>query len=228
MNILVAIAHPDDPEFFCGGAIARWAAEGNRIRYVVVTGGDKGSDVPDMTVRKLVALREIEQVNAAARLGVSDIAFLHYVDGELANTLALQRDLCREIRRFKADLVVTTDPQTLNFFNTRINHNDHRVIGQAVCDAIFPAAGNRMYFPELIAEGFEPHAPKELWFSGPTAPNTILDVTPYVEAKIAGIREHHSQVKDPEGMARRIPQGLFRMMADGSSGYYENFRRVML
>ena len=214
MNILVAIAHPDDPEFFCGGAIARWATEGNPIRYVVVTGGDKGSDVPDMTVRKLVALREIEQVNAAARLGVSDIAFLHYVDGELANTLALQRDLCREIRRFKADLVVTTDPQTLNFFNTRINHNDHRVIGQAVCDAIFPAAGNWMYFPELIAEGFEPHAPKELWFSGPTAPNTILDVTPYVEAKIAGIREHHSQVKDPEGMARRIPQGLFRMMAD--------------
>ena len=93
MNILVAIAHPDDPEFFCGGAIARWAAEGNAIRYIVVTGGDKGSDVPDMTVRKLVALREIEQANAAAKLGVTDIAFLHYVDGELANTLGLQRDL---------------------------------------------------------------------------------------------------------------------------------------
>ena len=166
-----------------------------------------------MTVPKLVALREIEQANAAAKLGVTDIAFLHYVDGELANTLALQRDLCREIRRFKADLVVTTDLQTLHYFNTRINHNDHRAIGQAVCDAIFPATGNRMYFPELIAEGFEPHAPKELWFSGPTAPNTILDVTAYVQAKIAVIREHNSHVKDPAGKARRIPPGEFMMLA---------------
>ena len=158
MNILVAIAHPDDPEFFCGGAIARWAAEGNPIRYIVVTGGDKGSDVPDMTVPKLVALREIEQANAAAKLGVTDIAFLHYVDGELANTLALQRDLCREIRRFKADLVVTTDPQTLHYFNTRINHNDHRAIGQAVCDAIFPATGNRMYLSLIhISEPTRPY-----------------------------------------------------------------------
>lgn len=228
MNILVVIAHPDDPEFFCGGAIARWSAEGHTIRYIVVTGGDKGSDVPDMTSRKLVALREVEQRNAAAKLGVTDIAFLHYVDGELANTLGLQRDICREIRRFQADWVVTTDPQTLNFHNLRINHNDHRMIGMAVCDALFPAAGNRMYFPELIAEGYEPHAPKEVWFSGPVAPNTLLDVTDFVAAKIAAIREHHSQVKDPDGLSRRIPQGLFRMLADGTQGYFENFRRVTL
>ncbi len=228
MNILVVIAHPDDPEFFCGGAIARWAAEGNAVRYIVVTGGDKGSDAPDMTAPKLVALREVEQRNAAAKLGVTDIAFLHYVDGELANTLGLQRDICREIRRFKADVVVTTDPQTFHFYNIRVNHNDHRVIGMAVSDAIFPAAANRMYFPELIAEGFEPHAPKELWCSGPIVPNTLVDVSAYVQTKIEAIREHHSQVKDPDGMARRIPQGLFRMMADGSSGYFENFRRVIL
>jgi len=228
MNTLVIVAHPDDPEFFCGGAIARWAAAGDAIRYVIVTGGDKGSDDPDMTPERLVALRQIEQRKAAARLGVDDIVFLGYVDGELANTLGLQRDLCREIRRFAADRVVTTDPLTLSYHNTRVNHNDHRIIGQAVCDALFPAAGNRMYFPELLAIGFAPHAPKELWFSGPTMPNTLLDVTDWVDAKISAIREHPSQVKDPEGIARRIPQGLFRMRADGSRGYFENYRRVVL
>ena len=230
MNILVIVAHPDDPEFFCGGTIAKWCAEGHTVSYVLVTGGNKGSDVPEMTGEALVALRQVEQREAGTALGVavSNMTFLNYVDGELANTLALQKDVVREIRRYKPDIVVTTDPQTLHYGALRVNHNDHRVIGMAVCDAVFPASSNRMYFPELLAEGFEMHAPKELHFAGPVAPNYFVDVGAHLETKIAAIKKHVSQVKDPAGVDLRMTQGLLRLRADGSTWFAEMFRRVSL
>jgi len=228
MNILVIVAHPDDPEFFCGGTIAKWTAEGHQVGYVIVTGGNKGSDVPEITPDKLVSMRRVEQRAAGADLGVTDIAFLSYIDGELANTLLLQRDLTREIRRFKPDIVVTSDPLTLHYGALRVNHNDHRTIGMAVCDALFPAANNRMYFPELLVDGFEMHAPHEVYFAGPVVPNHFVDVSDYLGQKLESIKKHVSQVKDPNGMETRMPQSLLRLRADGSTYFAEVFRRVML
>jgi LmbE family N-acetylglucosaminyl deacetylase len=228
MNVLVIIAHPDDPEFFAGGTIAKWCHEGHDVRYVIVTGGDKGSDAPDMTPAKLVALRRDEQRNAAARLGVRDITFLSHVDGELLNTVDVQRDLVREIRRTRPNVIVTTDPQTLHYGATRVNHNDHRMVGIAVCDAIFPASGNRMYFPELLVDGFEPHTPREIYFAGAAQPNTLVDVTDFIGNKVIAVREHVSQVKEPDKVDSRMQQGLLRMSADGHVFYAEAFRRVLL
>lgn len=228
MNILVVVAHPDDPEFFCGGTIARWCAEGHVVRYVLVTDGSKGNDDPSITAPQLIAMRQAEQIAAGAALGVTDIHFLPHVDGELHNTLAVQRDIVRELRRFKADIVVTTDPQTLHYGALRVNHNDHRMMGMAVCDAIFPASGNRMYFPELLEEDFAPHAPRELWFAGPVAPNHLVDVTAHIDAKIAAVKQHVSQVKQPDQVGARLRQGLARFRADGSMWLAEQFRRVIL
>ncbi len=228
MNILVIVAHPDDPEFFAGASIAHWVKRGHTVRYVIVTGGDKGSDAPDMTPQKLKAMRVIEQREAAAALGVTDIAFWDYIDGELANDLLLRRDIAREIRRSKPDIVVTTDPQTLHHGSRGINHNDHRMIGMAVCDAIFPASNNRMYFPELLGAGFEMHYPKEIYFAGPTAPNFWVEVSAEIETKVAAIRQHVSQVKDPSGIEARMRANTFRLLADGRVEYRAAFRRVML
>ena len=228
MNILVIVAHPDDPEFFCGGTIAKFCAEGHSVRYVLVTGGQKGTDVPDMTAERLVAIRKVEQVEAAKALGVNDVAFLDYVDGELANTLALQRDIAREIRRHKADILMTTDPQTLHYGALRVNHNDHRIMGMAVCDAVFPAANNRMYFPELLAEGFAMYQPKELYFAGSTAPNLMVDVSEYIPRKIEAIKKHVSQVKEPDKIDARMQQGLLRITPQGKTYFAESFRRISL
>jgi len=228
MNILVVVAHPDDPEFFCGGTIARWCAEGHAVRYVLVTDGSKGNDDPTISAAQLIAMRQAEQRAAAAELGVTELHFLPHVDGELVNTLALQRDIAREVRRFRADVVVTTDPQTLHYGALRVNHNDHRIMGMAVCDAIFPAAGNRMFFPDLLESGFEPHGPRELWFAGTTQPNHLVDVTDYIDAKIRAVRAHVSQVKNPAGVGDRLRQGLARFHTDGSLWLAEQFRRVRL
>ena len=230
MNILCVVAHPDDPEFFAGATLARWAAEGHTVSYVLITGGQKGTDRTDITPHQLAELREGEQAKAAAALGIFNLRFLHYVDGELSNTLELQRDIAREIRRAKADIVVTTDHQTIHSGSRGINHNDHRVMGLAVCDAIFPASNNRMYFPELLAEGFEMHAPKEVYFAGPVAPNTWVDVGDYLGMKARAVCEHKSQVKDPdpEKFEMRMRQGALRMKADGTVWFAEAFRRVTL
>lgn len=228
MNVLVIVAHPDDPEFFAGGTIAKWCSEGADVRYVIVTGGDKGSDDPAMTPAHLVSLRRDEQRNAAAVLGVRDVTFLSHVDGELLNTVDVQRDLVREIRRARPDAIVTTDPQTLHYGATRVNHNDHRMVGMAVADAIFPAAGNRMYFPELLADGFEPHAPREIYFAGAVHPNTLVDVSAFVDRKVEAILKHVTQVKEPDKLAPRMRQGLFRLTADGQARFWEAFRRVLL
>ncbi len=228
MNILVIVAHPDDPEFFCGGTIARWTAEGHAVRYVIVTDGSKGTDDPSLSAAQLSALRQSEQRAAGAALGVADIHFLPHVDGELANSLATQRDVAREIRRFKPDIVVTTDPQTQHYGSLRINHNDHRMVGMMVSDGIFPASNNRMYFPELLDEGFDMHGPRELWFAGPAQPNHLVDVTAHVDAKIAAIQAHVSQVKHPDQVGARVSQGLARFKADGTLWLAEQFRRVIL
>ena len=223
-RVLVVVAHPDDPEFFCGATLAKWAKEGKEIRYVLLTCGDKGSDSPEMTPEALCADRQEEQRNAARVIGAKDLVFLNYFDGELFNTLDVRRAIVREIRKFKPHVVVTNDPLTLIRPNG-INHSDHRMAGEATLDAIFPAAGNRMYFPELLNEGLEPHAPKEVWLTVTMEPTTWVIVNDTIDLKIAGIREHKSQVKKPEEMEKRIRDRLRRIDFEGEV-YTEGFRVI--
>lgn len=223
-RVLCVFAHPDDPEFFCGATLAKWAKEGKEIRYVLLTCGDKGSDSPDMTPESLCADRQEEQWNAARVIGAKDVFFLNYFDGELFNTLDVRRAIVREIRKFKPHVVVTNDPLTLIRPNG-INHSDHRVAGAATLDAIFPASGNRMYFPELLNEKLEPHSPKEVWLTVTMEPTTWVVVNDTIDAKIAGIREHKSQVKKPEEMEKRIRDRLRRSDIEGEV-YAEGFRVI--
>ncbi|MGB8644316.1 MAG: PIG-L deacetylase family protein [Anaerolineae bacterium] len=223
-RVLVVLAHPDDPEFFCGATLAKWARQGKEIRYLLLTCGDKGSDLPDVTPDMLCGDRQVEQRAAAAVLGVKEVEFLHFPDGELFNTLDVRREIVRAIRQFKPRIVVTSDPLAYIRPNG-INHPDHRAAGTATLDAIFPAAGNRMYFPELLTEGLDPHTPREVWLSIPNEPGEWVDVTDTIDIKIAALREHQSQIKDMDGMAKRIRERLRRADIDGEF-YTEGFRVI--
>lgn len=228
-RIMCVFAHPDDPEFFCGGTLAKWAAEGAQITYVLATSGDKGSDVPDMTPEKLIAIREEEQRCAAAVIGVRDIVFLHYRDGELQVTPELKRDIVRMIRLRQPDFVVTNDPTTWwNLFN-RPNHHDHRTIGVAALEALFPAAGNRMYFPELERdEGLAPHRVKQIWLTVTRDPNVKVDVTDFVDTRIRALREHKSQIADMAALETRIRANIDPEAPGDQPRYIENFRVLSL
>src|SRR5215831_17131075 len=107
MRVMALYAHPDDPEFFSGGTLIKWADEGKEIIYVLATSGDKGSDDPEMTFERLVSMREAEQCAAARHARSENVIFLRYLDGELVPDLKLRRDLTRIIRQQKPDIVVT-------------------------------------------------------------------------------------------------------------------------
>jgi LmbE family N-acetylglucosaminyl deacetylase len=195
-KIAVIMAHPDDPEFVCAGTIARWAAEGNQVAYVLLTSGDKGSHEPGMTPERLMAIREAEQRAACEVLGVQDVVFMRQPDGMLVADLALRRELVRVIRRLKPDIVITMDPTARWFGQEYINHPDHVAAGEATLAALFPAAGNPMYFPEVLAEGLEPHSVREVYLTANSQADVYVDISDHIETKIAAIRAHASQMGD--------------------------------
>jgi LmbE family N-acetylglucosaminyl deacetylase len=204
-SVLVVMAHPDDAEFGCGGTIAKWAAAGKVINYVLCTSGDKGSSDPNVNPLLLAKTRRVEQVNAAHALGARDVAFLSYEDGTLTNTIALRRDIVREIRRFRPDAVICQDP-TMRFGGPRyLNHPDHRAAGDACLDAVYPSARDPHVFPELLLEGFEPHKVREVFMSTTQNADVWIDVSDCFQRKLEGLREHKSQVGDRfDQMVERI------------------------
>jgi LmbE family N-acetylglucosaminyl deacetylase len=227
-NILVILAHPDDPEFFCGATLALWARAGHQITYFLLTCGDKGwnpTTPAGMTTEALCALRHAEQAAAAEVIGVRAVHFLDRPDGYLVPDLELRRDVVRIIRRIRPDVLVTCDPQTL-FATYGINHPDHRAAGQVVLDAVFPAAGSPVFFPELIGEGLEPHMPRELWVSLTNQSNVIMDVTLTWEVKLRAILEHKSQVQDPKALVERMKSRRAEDSSEENPRYEEKFRVV--
>lgn len=205
-RVLAIFAHPDDPEFFCGATLARWAAAGCEVTFVLATSGDKGSADPEMTHARLAELREEEERAAAKVLGASDVIFLRYPDGELQATLELRRTITRLIRLKKPDIVVTCDPMVI-YREQSINHPDHRAIGTAVLDAVYPTARDRLNFIELERdEGLSPHKARYVYLAGPLNPTVRMDVTAFIEMKINALREHKSQISDMEAMAANIRQ----------------------
>lgn len=224
-RVMGIFAHPDDPEFFCGATFAKWAAEGRQIVFVLATSGDKGSGNLDMSSEQLVTIREAEERAAAACLGVQEVVFLRYPDGELQPTLDLRRQLTRMIRLKQPDIVVTNDPTARWYGVNYINHPDHRAIGDATLDAVFPAARDHLSFPELYREeGLMPHKVKQVYLCGTPEPNARVDVTDYIETKITALHEHRSQILDMEEMARRQRENVDPQYVGDGKRYTESFR----
>ena len=216
VRVLVIGAHPDDPEFACGGTSARWAAEGKEIYYLVCTRGDKGSSDLEMTSERLVEIREAEQRAAAAVLGVREVNFLPFPDGELTPTLEFRRAIVREIRRVRPTIVVTHDPTNV-YSETNINHPDHRAVGTAVLDSIYPTARDRLNFPDHERDGLAAHKVKEVYLWGAAKPNVWIDVSDSLDRKFEALSCHLSQVGKADQLAERLrerakalgePQGI--------------------
>jgi LmbE family N-acetylglucosaminyl deacetylase len=225
LTILVVLAHPDDPEFFLGATIARWVSMGHTVHYCLLTRGDKGVRERSADPGVLSRTREIEQRGAADVLGVKDVVFLDFEDGYLIPDLAARKAVTRAIRQFRPDVVVSCDP-TYVFGDTNINHPDHRIAGQIVVDAAFPAVGNAMYFPDLIDEGFEPVSLRELWLSVTGTPNTVIDVTPWWEQKIRALHCHETQIADMSQLDERMRSRRTPDSTEEQPRYEERFRRL--
>jgi LmbE family N-acetylglucosaminyl deacetylase len=205
---MVIVAHPDDIEFGCVGTIARWVQAGAEVCYVMVTSGDVGIATPGMTKAQAAEIREAEQLAAAAVVGVKDVVFLREPDGMVENTIALRKKLVREIRRFRPEVVITTDPTTLWAGESYINHPDHRAVAFAAVDAIFPAAGQPNLFEELAEEGLSAHKVRKVYVMnwGEGGKDThYINISDVIDLKIEALKKHVSQMGewDPTEMVKR-------------------------
>ncbi len=193
-RVLMIQAHPDDAEFGQGGTIAKWAAAGAEIIYCSITSGDKGTKDPNITGEELAALREAEQLEAAKVLGVKEVIFLRYADAELVPDLNLRRDLTRVIRQVRPTALMCFDPTTRFHGDGYINHPDHVAAGEASLAAVFPSCRDRRTFPELLDEGLEPIDVNSIYLFGTAVADCFVDVSDYMETKIAALRCHASQI----------------------------------
>jgi len=226
-RVMVITAHPDDPEFTAAGTVAKWTREGVTVIYVICTDGSRGSNDPKVKPEQLVVIRRAEQEAAARILGVEEIVYLDYEDGSLEPTLALRRDLTRAIRRYRPDIVICPDP-TVRYSDRHLNHPDHRAAGGAALDAVFPSARTRYIFPELLAEGLEPHKVREVYIRGAVSPNLWVDISDTIELKIAALREHESQLGRSQGWEERV-RAWTQQAAEGQDmTHAEVFRRIIL
>lgn len=204
-NILVIGAHPDDPDFVCGGTLAKKAREGAKITYVLVTKGERGSRERIISVAKLKKIRVREQEEAAKIIGVKEVVFLDYPDGELEPSFKLRKELTKIIRKYQPDIVYTHDP-TCFYFNYRhmVNHPDHRAVGEAALAAIFPAARDRLYFPQHLKEGLGVHRVEKIFLFNSEPWDYWEDISSTIEVKIEALLKHESQLEDPEAKIKRI------------------------
>ncbi len=207
-RVLAVAAHPDDLDFGCAGTLARLADAGAEVTELIATRGDSGSSDPDMTRERLARLRTAEAEAAAAVLGV-DLVMLDYEDGYVGSTIELRRDISRHVRSTRPDLVMIMDPAPLitgpDASFTFVNHPDHRAVAQAALDSLLTGGPTRLVFPELAADGLEPHKPGRVALYGPGgAKDFSVDVTATIERKVAALRCHASQVSgsDVEALVR--------------------------
>lgn len=201
---LVVTAHPDDVDFGAAGTIAGWTDAGIEVCYCIVTDGDAGG-FDDTPREQMPTLRRAEQTAAAAVVGVSDLTFLGYPDGQVYPTPELRRDISRQIRRVRPQRVLTQSPER-NWVRLGASHPDHLATGEATVCAVYPDARNPFAYPELLAdEGQAPWTVGELWLMGSPTPNHYVDVTDTFGRKLAALREHTSQtthMDDLEGLLR--------------------------
>ena len=198
-QILVINAHPDDVDFSAAGTIARWTDSGIKVSYCIVTNGDAGGYDEAVPREEIAPMRQAEQTAAAACVGVSDLRFLGYPDGRVEATLGLRKDLARVIRQVRPDRVLCPTPER-NYVRMPPSHPDHRAVGSAALDAIYPDARNPFAFPELrLDEGLEAWTVREVWLGGFT-PNHYVDVTGTFDRKVAALRAHKSQTGQMDGL----------------------------
>ena len=224
-RVMVVTAHPDDSEFGAGGTIAKMVKEGREATYVIVTNGNKGSSDRSMTPERLARIREDEQRNASRTLGVERVLFLGYPDGEVEDTRDLRRDVSREIRKWRPDLVICQNPQRSHLLGA--SHRDHRITGGVTLDCIYPLARDHMAFPELMP-AFEPHKVRQVYVMQWENPQIVVDISDTMDLKIKALACHASQFSDFSAVETRVRERSRQLGQAKGYAYAEAFDRIVI
>lgn len=225
--VLGIAAHPDDLDFSAAGTMHKWARNGAKVHYLILTDGSKGSEDTTITAEKLMKTRQKEQLAALRLLGGSSVDFLNYPDGQLEVTMKLKKDIVKAIRQFQPDIVVTLDPSLVySLRHGFINHPDHRAAGQATLDAVFPLARDHMNFPEHIKAGYQPHKTSTLLMVNFDVSNYYSDVSDVIDQKLAIMAAHSSQGFTSQATKKRAKAIMTDLGKRAGCRYAEAFVRI--
>ena len=227
-KILVLFAHPDDAEFMCGGTVAKLVRNGNEVTYLSATDGNRGMHTTDVTPEMMAQVRRREMRAAAEVLGVKEVIFLGYEDGQLKEVRNLVGDFMRAIRKIRPDILLTFDawrPYEL--------HPDHRAVGFAAAEAGY-LADSPWYHPEHVVEKLEPYKPQEIYLFAPGELNYWVDISDTIQLKIEALKCHASQVAEPgfapldaiERLPERIKARAAQVGQPQGIAYAEAFRKL--
>jgi len=219
---LVVMAHPDDIEFTCGGTVAQLSDDGWHVTFCLVTSGDKGTKDPMLGPADLGALREAEQEAAAAELGIKRCIFLRVPDGHVEDGSEFRGQLVRVLREVRPELMITWDGYR------GFNHRDHRTVGIAALDAVFPLSRNANSYAEQVATGVEPVRVNTVLLAGSNEPNYFVDVSDQLDRRIDALLRHASQVQaaNRDEMVKRMRQRAEQAARAGRTPWAESFRRL--
>lgn len=224
---MVVFAHPDDAEFGSAGTAAAWARGGVEVTYLLVTNGASGSSDPDMTRERLTEIRMAEQQEAADILGVTRVVPLGFEDGYLYPDLELRKAIAREVRRYKPDVLIASDPTIRIAWDTYVNHPDHIAVGEAVLRTINPDASSGLMFPDLWREeGLEPHLPAALLLQNFGEGTLFVDISDVLDLKLKALAAHRSQHDDTEETLAWIRDRAAEVGAQHGVAYAESYRLI--
>ncbi|MGW7687052.1 PIG-L deacetylase family protein [Kribbella sp. NPDC054772] len=206
-RILAVVAHPDDIDFGGAGSVALWTKAGIEVHYCIVTDGQAGGFEPDRDRAEIPAVRRAEQTTAAQHVGVHDLHFLGYSDGEVEPTPQLVRDISQVIRKVRPQRLLSQSPERW-WARLPVSHPDHLSAAEATVRAFYPAAGNPYAYPDLDEEAWDVG---ELWMMEHPERNHYVDITDTFDQKMSALMSHTSQHRNPEALRTHIRTNSTRL-----------------
>ena len=202
-RFLFVTAHPDDAVISFGGLIHQLRKDDKEVFVLVATNGARGSRENVISESELAQQRLQEEEQCLEILGVEKDHFfcLNYLDGEIESDLKLIGEIAKHIRQCKADLVATHEP-SFQYLPTYakdgffVQHRDHRKLGEAVIDAVYPFSRDRSFFPEHASENIEPHSVYDILLTDERGCNFEFDFTDAIETKKQAMCAHKSQLTE--------------------------------
>mgnify|MGYP000518890531 CR=1 FL=1 len=192
LDILAFGAHPDDVELGCGGTLAKEIALGKKVGIIDLTRGELGT-------RGSATLRNQEAEAAKGILGVHVRENLTFSDGFFCNDKVHQLEIIKIIRKYQPDVVLC------NAIDDR--HIDHPKGSKLVSDACF-LSGLMKIETEVNGSSQEKWRPKQVYHYiqwKTIEPNFVVDVSGYMDLKVAAVKAYSSQFYDPKSNEAETP-----------------------
>lgn len=194
LDILAIGAHPDDVELSCSATLAKEVAKGKKVGIIDLTRGELGT-------RGTAETRDNEAADAAKILGVHSRVNLKFADGFFINDKSHQLKLIEQIRYFKPEIVIC------NAIDDR--HIDHGKGSQLVSDACFLSGLRKIETTHKSSdEKQEPWRPKAVYHYiqwKDIEPDIVVDVTGFMDKKMASVKAYKTQFFNPESKEPQTP-----------------------